>query len=84
MPGFCEAEVLRGSGEQVVWVPGILARSDQQSAPLRPMLQQLGCNVTGLDYVGPRFRAEACVDNLVDTIENNLRRGCLTTVSGGR
>lgn len=82
MPGFCEAEVLRGSGEQVVWVPGILARSDQQSAPLRPMLQSLGINVTGLDYVGPRFEAEECVWNIVDAIEDSLRRGCPTTVVG--
>lgn len=70
-----KVELKSGSNAQIVAVPGILARIQEQLRPLMPVFTRFDAAVTGVNYSGTRFDAEQCITALRQTIEPNLASG---------
>lgn len=58
---------------QVINIPGILAYSQDQFAPLMPVFRNTATDTIGLNYAGERFYANACATAIRRLVEDNLK-----------
>lgn len=68
--------------EQVICLPGILARPDEQFGPILAELEAQGGRIHTYNYEGRRFNPEALVESAVELVRSYIRQGTPVALLG--